>query len=441
MTTVRRAAVDRIVLALALLPVAASARAQIEFGDAVVATDDAGVSVLVPQDEWESGPMSSPLGSPAPAVIADEESAAWDASSGYAAATCVDAASGCAATCPSDSCTSSCQSPCPSDGLQLFQSLGHGKNACWTLQADALLLWRNAPAFRPIYSTVEPGTGDLGPTALNADEMNSDVLAAPRLSLMRTDADGRTLEVTYIYAGNFYSDRMMPYARNGYVTSPPGIFGNDWGPAGTGLNTATSKLLGQLQSLEFNSRHCIWADTCRFLIGARWLQWNESLQLEDSFSAPPPPDPITLEGNDVYRSQCFNNLWGGQIGLDALILGRVGLPRVEGLVKAGAYYNNAGQASSYRYTLSDGFTFSNQARAGGPAAAAFVGEVGLTAVVPLSHNLDFRCGYLGLWLTNLAQPTNQLSDQKINQFDSVPALDTSSYLFLQGLSLGLESRW
>jgi hypothetical protein len=440
MTTVHVTAMGRILLALALLSVAAVARAQEELSEAIVATDELGASILMPGEEWDPSSLPSPLGTPVPnadgSIDESGELAAWDASSGYAMASCVDPNGGCQeGHCPSD-----CHAGGLGDAPGLFQFLGHSKNACWTLRSDALLLWRNAPESRPIYSTIDPATGGLGPTALDADEMNSDVLAAPRLSLMRTDRDGVTLEATYMYAGNFYSDRTLPYSRNGYVTSPPGIFGNDWGPEGTELNTATAKLLGQLQSLEFNTRHCLWADTCQFLMGARWLQWNESLQLKDSFSAPPPPDPITLQGKDVYQSQCFNNLWGGQIGLDALILGRVGLPRVEGLVKAGAYYNAASQASSYRYSQTDGFTFSNQARADGPAAA-FVGEVGLTAVVPLSCNCDFRCGYLGLWLTDLAQPTNQLSDQTINQFDSVPALDTSSFLFLQGLSLGLEGRW
>jgi hypothetical protein len=335
--------------------------------------------------------------------------------------------------------------PCVPDVLHqpgLVQCLAAHKNACWTFRSDAILLWRNAPSERPIYSTIDPGTGGIGPTALDANNLNSDVLVAPRLSLLRTDGDGRTIEATYIYAGNFYSDRTLAYARDGYVTSPPGIYGNTWGPQGTELNTATAKLLGQLQSLEFNARHCLWADTCQFLIGPRWLQWNETLQMQDSFSSPPPPAPTTLEGSDFYQTQCFNNLWGGQIGLDALLLGRVGQARVEGLVKAGAYYNAAGQTSAYTYTTEPPFTFSGSNRNTGPASAAFVGEVGMTAVIPICCNWDFRCGYFGLWLTGLAQPTNQLSDQTITQIEAPSGtLDTNGRLILQGLSLGLEGRW
>lgn len=333
-----------------------------------------------------------------------------------------------------------CATNCEPPGLLQFFGLWHDKSkACWTLRSEALLLWRNAPPSRPIYSTIDPETQGLGPTALNANDLNSDVLAAPRISLLRTDCDGRTLEATYLYAGNFYSDRTLPYSPDGYATSPPGIYGNTWGPPDTNLDSATAKLTGQLQSLEFNTRHCIWGGVSQFLIGARWLQWNERLQMQDSFSYDA-PYPVT--GNDFYQTECFNNLWGGQIGLDTLLLGRVGQKRVEGLVKAGAYYNAAGQTSSYTYSTEPPFTFSASNRDTGPASAAFVGEVGMTAVIPISCNWDFRCGYFGLWLTGLAQPTQQLSHQTITQIDPPSGvLDTTGTLLVQGLSLGLEGRW
>ena len=66
----------------------------------------------------------------------------------------------------------------------------------------------------------------------------------------------------------------------------------------------------------------------------------------------------------------------------------------------------------------------------------------MTAVLPISSNWDFRCGYFGLWLTGLAQPANQLSDQTITQIDAPSGtLNTTGTLILQGLSLGLEGRW
>jgi hypothetical protein len=82
-----------------------------------------------------------------------------------------------------------------------------------------------------------------------------------------------------------------------------------------------------------------------------------------------------------------------------------------------------------------------------PAACSFAGEVGLTGVVPICCNWDFRFGSFGLWLTAIAQPTNQLSGQTLDSGNvatigqPVGSLNTSGSVVLQGLSLGLEGRW
>ena len=63
-------------------------------------------------------------------------------------------------------------------------------------------------------------------------------------------------------------------------------------------------------------------------------------------------------------------------------------------------------------------------------------------MIPLRRNLDLRCGYFGLWLQGLAQPTRQLSGQTLNQIDPASGtLTTNGGVVLQGVSLGLEGRW
>jgi hypothetical protein len=57
--------------------------------------------------------------------------------------------------------------------------------------------------------------------------------------------------------------------------------------------------------------------------------------------------------------------------------------------------------------------------------------------MPITRNLDFRVGYLGLWLQGLAQPTNQAQSTD----PAAATLNTTGTLILQGLSLGLEGRW
>ena len=322
---------------------------------------------------------------------------------------------------------------------------GAGVEACgargpcptWSWRAEALALWRSAPRSRPLFSDVVDG--EIGRTALDANQLESDPLAAPRLSLLRDDGCGRIWEANYLWAGNFYAQRGLPFVEDGYATSPPSIYGNEWGPdTGTSLNSAAATLTANLQTAELNIRERFLHDVAQFLIGFRWLQWNESLQMEDSFNN----RSESLAGSDFYRTDCFNNLYGGQIGIDARLLGSQTGYRVDGLVKAGAFYNDATQRSSYAYTDSASSDYSASNRVGSPDGAAFVGEVGMTAVIPVHCNLDFRVGYFGLWIESIAQPANQLSGQDLAQGGSdAGSLDLTGGVVVQGLSLGLEGRW
>lgn len=329
----------------------------------------------------------------------------------------------------------------------LIQLLCDRRDWCWTARVDSIVMWRNAPRDRPLFSTIIPNTALLGPTALNANQLESDPLAAPRVSLFRGDGCGESVEATYLYAGNFYAQHTLPFVLNGYATSPPGLFGNSWGPspdpaADTSLSSANATLTGNLQSVELNRRTTFGKAGSQFLFGFRWLQWHERLQIFDGFShQPTPPDPAVI-GRDSYLTVCTNNLIGGQIGLDGAVLTTSAGFRVEGLAKAGAYYNAASQSSSFSYVDTGPFEYAREIALRSPGGASFVGEVGLTAVVPLSQRWDLRCGYFGLWVEGLAQPVNQLSKQTLTQVDPPEGnLDLTGSLVLQGISLGLEGRW
>jgi hypothetical protein len=320
-----------------------------------------------------------------------------------------------------------------------LQFLHDRKQACWNVRAESLLLWRDSPNSRPIFSSFNPGTQAIGSTVFDANQLQSDMLAAPRITVSRLDSCGRGVEASYLYAGNFYSNRRLPFIDNGYAISAPGIYGNEWGVNNTPISAAEQQLIANLQSAEINVREPIGWGATRFLAGFRWLQWWESWTMVDQFSD---PDDPAVTGVDSYATRCTNNLYGGQIGLDSVLWNKGEGLRIESLVKAGAYYNAAAQSSAYDYVTSEDFAFSRRVAVSGPAGAAFVGEVGLTAVIPLHRNFDLRCGYTGLWLEGLAQPTNQLSGQTLTQIDA-PAgtLTTRGSVVVQGLTLGLEGRW
>ena len=317
--------------------------------------------------------------------------------------------------------------------LQKMYLLHRGlkSDGCWTGRVDALILSRNAPGFRPLY-TFNPGTAG---TALNANQLESIAAVGPRISLFHKDqCGGASWESTYIYSGGFVSERSLAPAINGYLTAPPGIYGNSSPP----LDTASARLTSSLQSAELNRRWC-WGSCTQFLAGFRWLQWQETAAISNVYDA-----DTSGFGQDVYTTGCYNNLFGGQIGLDTALWQPSKHFRLEGLVKAGAYYNNANQSSSYQNYLGGVPNSGNSGSAGSsPATCSFAGELGLTGVVPLCCNVDFRFGYFGLWLTSIAQPTNQLSNQVLMPppVPTYTSLTTNGNVVLQGLSLGLEGRW
>jgi len=317
-------------------------------------------------------------------------------------------------------------------------------DACWVVRFEALALWRSAPANRPLYTTFNVGTQIAGPTVFNANQFQSDPLAAPRLTIARLDESGRGFDASYLYAGTFYSNSSLPLVTNGYAFAPPGIYNNRWGQDNTPLSAAQQQLTSSLQTAEINFREPIGWGATRLLAGFRWFQWRENWQMIDQFEDPSDP---TITGTDNWRTNCLNNLYGGQIGLDSVLWNKgQGGMRLDGLVKAGAYYNAANQSSAYDYMSYQGgapiFGFSRAITVNGPAGAAFSGEVGLTGVVPLRRNLDLRVGYFGLWLQGLAQPTRQLSGQTLNQFAAPSGtITTNGGVVLQGISLGLEGRW
>ena len=306
---------------------------------------------------------------------------------------------------------------------------GMKSDGCWTGRVDALILSRNAPGNRPLY-IYSPAGG----TALNANQLESIAAVGPRLSLFHTDSCGQaSWEGTYIYSGGFVANRSLTPVLGGYQLADPGIYQNIKGD----FDGATARLTSSLQSAELNRRWGLGSCT-QFLAGFRWLQWQETLAINDAYGV------ATGDiGQDVYTTGCYNNLFGGQIGLDTALWRPSKHFRLEGLVKAGAYYNSAYQSSNYQ-NYEAGFPPAGNSVSVGqsPAVCSFAGELGLTGVIPVCCNVDFRFGYFGLWLASLAQPVNQLSNQiLIPDQPAYGSLATNGNVALQGLSLGLEGRW
>jgi hypothetical protein len=318
--------------------------------------------------------------------------------------------------CPSEGCKDGCYSQ------GLLDCYFHGRKGHWIGRADALLLWRNAPPDRPL--VIVPSVAQ----TLNANGMDSTPAAGPRFSLLRVNTcTGHALEATYLRAANFRSIRPLPLTDPAYLLADPGVYGN----AGLVFDTANANLGSRLQSFELNRHHCI-GPRLRFLAGFRWIEWQEQFTLSTA----------SLGGvTDFFHTNCYNDLYGGQIGLDASLISTPWI-RFDGLVKAGAYYNNAVQSSLY--TTNDPANPGTASAAVGlsPLSGAFAGEAGLTGVIPITCCVDIRLGYFGLWLSGIAQPTQQLAGQQLTPGQpEVGTINSNGGVLLQGATLGLEARY
>jgi len=308
----------------------------------------------------------------------------------------------------------------------LIDHCGHQKNGCWIGRVDALILWRNAPPDRPLISS-----GLVAGPLLNANGMDSTAAAGPRFSLFRVNnTTGHAIEATYLRAANFRSIRPLAAVSMPYDLAAPGIYGN----AALPFDSGNANLGSRLQSFEFNRHHCH-GQFVRFLAGFRWIEWQEQFTLQGT--SPPAVGSVT----DFYQTNCFNDLYGGQIGVDANLLALTWI-RFDSVIKAGAYFNNAVQSSEYITSNPNSPGSASVAVNESPVSGAFAGELGFTGVMPLTRNLDFRFGYFGLWLSGIAQPTQQLSGQQLTPGQPIAGtINANGGVVVQGVSLGLEGRW
>lgn len=298
--------------------------------------------------------------------------------------------------------------------LQWMQAHHDACGTCWSGQVDAVLFWRNAPPSRELATSVPIGGTPV--SALNADQLNSELAGGPRIGIVRKDACGNAAEFVYLSAGSFRSERSLPDI-SGSTYSPASIFG-----ATTPTFLQGSVGLGSsIQTFEANSRTRIGGSAFSFISGFRWLEWQEAFSMN------------TASGTDrsSYTSSVINSLYGGQIGVDAWLLTMPWL-KIDSWLKGGAYYNNAVQHTALTSNVPGTSTFTN-AVSGSPAAGSFVGEVGINGVVPVSPCVNFRFGYTAFWLESIALATQQLSNQN--------ALATNGGAVLQGVNFGFEGNW
>jgi hypothetical protein len=334
------------------------------------------------------------LGDPAPAE-ADESVVPEGLGGGWLAAGCTE--------CGGQGCTSCEGAAC---GHGLCGPVCHR----WAVQVDALMLWQGNIASRPLFANAA------GFTALDANQAYPPLSAGPRVGLFYF------LNQTYAIEGNYFNVR--PF--NGTAVTLPGQILTEQSLAGFGRGSMTGGQLltnGAIQSAELNwrRREC-WCPVT-WLAGFRWVEWNQQMGITDHFAG----------GASRFFSETGNDLYGGQAGLDLGLWNSGGPFTVNGVGKAGVFYNTAYQRTTYTDPIASAAAAADQ--------TAFFGEVGINGSLRLTDWLSWRVGYVLFWLSGVAVPADQLSTTNLAAAPPTATINTNGSVFLHGATTGLEARW
>ena len=308
-----------------------------------------------------------------------------------------------------------------------------GQDPVWTGRVEALMLWRDAPQSAPLYDFVDPETGDPAGRALGASDFSSGMAAGPRFSIFRHTGDMGAIEFNFLRVQSFTATRSLGPLENGYFdTQPRGLYCCD---SLTPRNAVDGLLSSSFQSAEVNRRFPT-DGRIGWLMGFRWVEWNDGLGLQ-SLTVP----ELSPAYTNSYLTRTSNDLYGLQIGADSILYGPGRPFRIEGIGKAGIFYNDASQSSRFSTTnpTVDPDVLAVSTSTG---RAAFVGELGVTGVYDLTERISLRAGYTIFWLGGLAMAPAQFNVNKLCPENPIMgATDTGGSVVVQGISLGLEGRW
>jgi len=338
----------------------------------------------------------------------------------------------------------------------------------WTFSTEAIVLGRTGGANQPLVGLL-PGSTTFAATqtaaasavgAFNSNQFWQGFSAGPKVSLTYHDPSGVGVEFSYFNIFTQSATKTVgptsPTTPDWLVMYAPGSFWQtqDFPYQGMAWKDSTN-----LYSAEANARLDL-SPRVTLLGGLRWLQLNDELvgwftpadrnapdwkkhclgSTLDNLPTTCPSDfyPGGTAGNygPFWQAKTQNNLYGGQIGVDAKLL-EVGRFSIDALIKVGVFNNAATQSA----VVSMGkLPYPTQASAN---RAAFVSEAALQAKYQLTKGLAFKLGYEALWLDGVALAPGQIRETYTTALPAVTAralgVNTGSNVLFQGATAGLES--
>jgi hypothetical protein len=135
-----------------------------------------------------------------------------------------------------------------------------------------------------------------------------------------------------------------------------------------------------------------------------------------------------------YTVDADNNLYGGQIGADAILFQPRDVFRIDGIFRAGILANNADQTTRSP-VLADVPGFVGQVSADDDDVA-FVANAGLRGVLQLTNSLAVTGGYQLMWLDGVALAPEQIPITSLVA-PGAATIDTQGQVFFHGASVGM----
>ena len=308
----------------------------------------------------------------------------------------------------------------------------------WVVQTDALFLWQGNIGSRPLYlnnkvTTTQPNPfpppDTLPTTALDINQTANEAAVGPRIGVIFNLDNIYSVEGNYFNVRPFNGEQSTPPTAGAYQGNnlaglkpidSPGFQDIDWAQATTNASIMSAEL-------NWRRRTC---GPVTWLSGFRWVQWNQSLQVPDSYGT---TDPTAVVQSERITTNTINDLYGGQAGADVMLWNNGGPIRFNAVGKAGVFLNNAVQHTN-------GFS---EGQLGPLSAAAqqtaFFGELGIFGTWQLTDWLAWRTGYNFFWLSGVAVPVDQLNTTDV--LGNTATINTNGSVFLNGVQFGLESRW
>lgn len=293
----------------------------------------------------------------------------------------------------------------------------------WDLQVDALMLWQGNAQSLPLL------VNSAGETALNAQDLQTEMAAGVRVGAMRAIGERYAIEGVYFQARPFDARQSVPASGGPYTLTNTGDLVFD--DIASGKVTAS----GWIQSAELNWRKNECWSPITWLAGFRWVELNSQANIDYEFEN---PDPF---GTGNIDTNVGNNLYGGQVGADMRLWNRGGNWRINGIGKAGIFYNSASfQRSTAGFVTATGDDYPLGTVAATADQTAFFGEVGLNSTYWITSWLAWRAGYTVMWAAGIAVAPEQFP---LNNFGGTEptSINTNGSVLLHGVTTGIEARW